>query len=346
MAFGTGEHSITLEDVLARTTEFDILYHYFNVSELPTIIHSPLRQDNRPSFGLYTLDGKRVHYTDLATKDRGGLFDLLMKYWGESYKDMLNHLWKDLPNFSNANVQFNSMKSERTYQYQSLKSRNIDLQCKVREWRDYDIEYWASYGISLEWLKYADIYPISHKIVIRDGQRYVFGADKYAYAYVERKEGKVTLKIYQPYNKGGYKWSSSIDRSVWGLWTKIPKYGDNLIISSSVKDCLNIMCNLGIPAICMQGEGYKPKPQIIEELKGRYKNIILFYDNDYNNPDNPGRKDSIELSLEYNLKRVEIPVKYESKDPSDLFKKYGKDRYLEIMNEILKDVLWKKNGDQ
>ena len=106
------------------------------------------------------------------------------------------------------------------------------------------------------------------------------------------------------------------------------------------------MCNLGIPAICMQGEGYKPKPQIIEELKSRYKNVILFYDNDYNNPDNPGRKDSMELSLEYNLKRVEIPAKYESKDPSDLFKKYGRDRYLEIMNEILKDVLWKKNGDQ
>lgn len=343
MAFASGEHSITLEDILARITEFDILYYYFNVSELPTIIHSPLRQDNRPSFGLYTSDGKRVHYTDFATKDKGGLFDLLMKYWGENYKEMLNHLWKDLPNFSNANVQFNSIKSKNTYQ--SLKSRNIDLQCKVREWRNYDIEYWASYGISLEWLKYADIYPISHKIVIRDSHRYVFGADKYAYAYVERKEGKITLKIYQPYNNSGYKWSNNIDRSVWSLWTKIPKFGNNLIISSSVKDCLNIMCNLGIPAICMQGEGYKPKPQIIEELKSRYKNIILFYDNDYNNPDNPGRKDSMELSLEYNLKRVEIPAKYESKDPSDLFKKYGRDRYLEIMNEILKDVLW-KNGDQ
>lgn len=344
MAFASGEHSITLEDVLARTTEFDILYHYFNVSELPTIIHSPLRQDNRPSFGLYTLDGKRVHYTDLATKDRGGLFDLLMKYWGESYKDMLNHLWEDLPNFSNANVQFNSMKSEGSYQYQSLKSRNIDLQCKVREWRDYDIEYWASYGISLEWLKYADIYPISHKIVIRDGQRYVFGADKYAYAYVERKEGKVTLKIYQPYNKVGYKWSSNIDRSVWSLWTKIPEYGDNLIISSSVKDCLNIMCNLKIPSICLQGEGYLPKPHIMEELKSRYKNIIVFFDNDFTNPNNPGHNDAVKLCKEYNLKMIEIPKEYKSKDPSDLFKKYGRDKYLEIMNEILKDVLWKNGG--
>lgn len=338
MAFGTGEHSITLEDVLSRTTEFDILSYYFGVNELPTVIHSPLRKDSNPSFGLYTLDGKRVHFTDLATKDKGGLFDLLMKYWGESYKDMLKHLWEDLSNFPSASVRLNSIREGKTYQ--SLSSRSTDLQCKVREWRDYDIEYWKSYGISLEWLKYADVYPISHKIVISDGHRYVFGADKYAYAYVERKEGKVTLKIYQPFNKGRYKWSSNIDRSVWSLWTKIPKFGDNLIISSSVKDCLNIMCNLGIPAICMQGEGYKPKPQIIEELKSRYKNIILFYDNDYNNPDNPGRKDSMELSLEYNLKRVEIPAKYESKDPSDLFKKYGKDRYLEIMNEILKDVLW------
>ena len=344
MAFGTGEHSITLEDVLSRTTEFDILSYYFGVNELPTVIHSPLRKDSNPSFGLYTLDGKRVHFTDLATKDKGGLFDLLMKYWGESYKDMLKHLWEDLSNFPSASVRLNSIKEGKTYQ--SLSSRSNDLQCKVREWRDYDIEYWKSYGISLEWLKYADVYPISHKIVISDGHKYVFGADKYAYAYVERKEGKVTLKIYQPFNKGGYKWSSNIDRSVWSLWTKIPKFGNNLIISSSVKDCLNIMCNLGIPAICMQGEGYKPKPQIIEELKSRYKNVILFYDNDYNNPDNPGRKDSMELSLEYNLKRVEIPAKYESKDPSDLFKKYGRDRYLEIMNEILKDVLWKKNGDQ
>lgn len=339
-----GEHSITLEDVLLRTTEFDILSYYFGVNELPTVIHSPLRKDSNPSFGLYTLDGKRVHFTDFATKDKGGLFDLLMKYWGESYKDMLKHLWEDLSNFPSASVRLNSIKEGKTYQ--SLSGRSNDLQCKVREWRDYDIEYWKSYGISLEWLKYADVYPISHKIVISDGHRYVFGADKYAYAYVERKEGKVTLKIYQPFNKGRYKWSSNIDRSVWSLWTKIPKFGNNLIISSSVKDCLNIMCNLGIPAICMQGEGYKPKPQIIEELKSRYKNIILFYDNDYNNPDNPGRKDSMELSLEYNLKRVEIPAKYESKDPSDLFKKYGKDRYLEIMNEILKDVLWRKNGDQ
>lgn len=330
MAFGNGEHSITLEDVLARTTEFDILYHYFNVSELPTVIHSPLRQDSRPSFGLYTLDGKRVHYTDLATKDRGGLFDLLMKYWGESYKGMLNHLWKDLPNFSNANVQFNSMKSEKSYQYQSLKSRNIDLQCKVREWKDYDIEYWASYGISLEWLKYADIYPISHKIVIRDGQRYVFGADKYAYAYVERKEGKVTLKIYQPYNKGGYKWSNRHDRSVISLWTKVPEYGDRICICSSMKDALCLWANTGIPALAIQGESYGMSNTAISELKRRYKEVFIALDGD-----KAGVEDSIKLQKDTAFKIIDCPLIDKAKDWSDIYHFYGKEALLKEFKEAL-----------
>lgn len=333
MAFGNGEHSITLEDVLARTTEFGILYHYFNVSELPTVIHSPLRHDSRPSFGLYTLDGKRVHYTDLATKDRGGLFDLLMKYWGESYKDMLNHLWKDLPSFSNANVQFNSMKSERSYQYQSLKSRSIDLQCKVREWRDYDIEYWASYGISLEWLKYADIYPISHKIVIREGQRYVFGADKYAYAYIERKEGKVTLKIYQPYNKGGYKWSNRHDRSVISLWTKVPEYGDRICICSSMKDALCLWANTGIPALAIQGEGYGMSDTAIGELKRRYSHIYILLDND-----EAGLQDAVKLSESTRFTNIVLPKVNDAKDISDLYKSLqDPNRFRGIIMPLFKD---------
>ena len=337
MAFSSGKSSVSLDDILSKVTEADILSYYLGVTTVPTIINSPLRKDNRPSFGLYSPNGKRVYFVDFATKDRGGLFDLLGQMWNCSYKEVLTRINEDISKFcSGANIHSYTpcaVRSTNSY------NKNTDLQCKIRDWRDYDIEYWKSYGITLEWLKYAEVYPISHKIITKDGKRYVFGADKYAYAYVERKEEKVTLKIYQPFNKNGYKWSSNINRSVWSLWTKIPKYGTNLIISSSVKDCLNIMCNLKIPSICLQGEGYLPKPHIMEELKSRYKNIIVFFDNDFANPNNPGHNDAKKLSEEYKLKMVEIPKEYESKDPSDLFKKYGKDRYLVIMNEILKDVL-------
>ena len=342
MAFSSGKSSVSLDDILSKVTEADILSYYLGVTEVPCIINSPLRQDKRPSFGLYSSDGIRIFYIDLATKDSGGLFDLLGKMWNCGFKEVLSKINEDISKFcGGASIHSYTPCAVRST---SSYNKDTDLQCKVRDWRDYDIEYWASYGITLEWLKYAEVYPISHKIVIKDGHRYVFGADKYAYAYVEHKEGKVTLKIYQPFNKAGYKWSSNVDRSVWSLWTKIPKYGNNLILSSSVKDCLNIMCNLGIPSICLQGEGYLPKPQIMKELKSRYKNIIIFFDNDFNNPNNPGHNDAKRLSEEYNLKMIEIPKEYESKDPSDLYKNHGKEVYLKIMNEILGNVLW-KNGN-
>lgn len=331
MAFGTGELSITLEDILAKTTEFEILNYYFMVDELPIVINSPLREDNKPSFGLYTLDDKKVHYYDFSTKDKGGLFDLLMKYWGESYKATLMRVWEDLPNFSNTNVKLNNTIKKKTYQ--SLKSRNIDLQCKVREWRDYDLDYWASYGISLEWLKYADIYPISHKIVIRDNQRYVFGADKYAYAYVERKEGKVTLKIYQPFNKGGYKWSNRHDRSVISLWTKVPEFGDKICICSSMKDALCLWANTGIPSLAIQGEGYGMSDTAINELKRRYKHIYILLDND-----ETGLLDAEKLAQTTGFTNIVLPQFNGGKDVSDLFKSLqDPNKFKNMVLDLFKD---------
>ena len=70
------------------------------------------------------------------------------------------------------------------------------------------------------------------------------------------------------------------------------------------------------------------------------------FDNDFNNSDNPGHKDAERLCKEYAFRMVEIPKEYKSKDPSDLFKNYGKNKYLEIMKEILKDVLWKSGNLQ
>lgn len=331
MAFGTGELSITLEDILAKTTEFEILNYYFMVDELPIVINSPLREDNKPSFGLYTLDDKKVHYYDFSTKDKGGLFDLLMKYWGESYKATLMRVWEDLPNFSNTNVKLNNTIKKKTYQ--SLKSRNIDLQCKVREWRDYDLDYWASYGISLEWLKYADIYPISHKIVIRDNQRYVFRADKYAYAYVERKEGKITLKIYQPFNKGGYKWSNRHDRSVISLWTKVPEFGDRICICSSMKDALCLWANTGIPSLAIQGEGYGISDTAINELKRRYKHIYILLDND-----EAGLLDAEKLAQTTGFTNIVLPQFNGGKDVSDLFKSLqDPNKFKNMVLDLFKD---------
>lgn len=278
MAISSGRSSVSLEDVLNKVTEADILSFYLGVNEVPCVIHSPLRKDKKPSFGLYSIDGKRVFYTDLSTREKGGLFDLLSQMWGITYIEVLNKINKDIPKFiSHSNIKsYNTCNIKTSSNYNS----STDLKCKIRDWKQYDIEYWESYGISLKWLKYAEVYPISHKIIVKEDKQYIFGADKYAYAYVEHKEGKVTLKIYQPFNKNGYKWANKHDASVISLWTKVPEYGDKICICSSLKDALCLWANTGIPSLAIQGEGYAMSNTAINELKRRYKKIFILLDND------------------------------------------------------------------
>lgn len=328
MAVSSGRSSVSLEDILSRVSEGDILSFYLGIYEVPCIIHSPLREDKRPSFGLYSIDGKRIFYTDLSTREKGGLFDLLSNMWGVSYKEVLERINKDLSKFaSTSNVKAYSPCSIRT---SSTYSTSTDLQCKIRDWRDYDIEYWKSYGISLDWLKYAEVYPISHKIIIKDGKKYVFGADKYAYAYVEHKEGKVTLKIYQPFNKSGYKWANKHDTSVISLWTKVPKQGDIICICSSLKDALCLWANTGIPSIAIQGEGYTISDTAINELERRYKKVFILFDND-----EAGLLNGEKLSQQTGFINVVLP-KFEEwgnpKDVSDLYNSLqDKEKFKDIM---------------
>lgn len=327
MAIGKSNPSVTLDDILSKTTEADILAYYLGVTEIPCVIHSPLRIDDKASFGLYSRDGHRVYYVDFATKDRGNTFDILCKLWGCNYIEALAKIDHDISKFSTKDLGINTSKQHLTPKI--FKLNNTELQCKVRDWAPHDIEYWASYGISLDWLKYAEVYPISHKIVIKDGNKYAFGADRYAYAYVEHKEGKVTLKIYQPKNTKGYKWSNKHDKSVISLWTKIPEYGDKVCICSSLKDALCLWSNLGIPALSIQGEGYNMSNTAVNELKRRYKEIYILLDND-----EAGLKDGLSLSESTGFINLVLPKFKEGKDISDAYKVLGKERWLKLIKPL------------
>ena len=312
MAFSKGKPDVSLEDILTKVTEAELLASYLNVFRVPCIINSPLREDKRPSFGLYTNDGKRIFYTDLSTGDRGGIFDLLGKLWGLPYNKVLERIYNDIPKI---NKKYTEAVPQKFYMRTSTEyNKDTELLCKVRDWEAKDIEYWEKYGITLDWLKYAEVYPISHKIIRKNGRDYVLGADKLAYAYVERKEGKVTLKIYQPYNKHGYKWSNKHDNSVISLWTKVPETGNRICICSSLKDALCLWSNTGIPCIAVQGEGYKISTTAINELKRRYENIYILFDND-----EAGLIDGEKLSKETGFTNIVLPKFEGGKDISDYY---------------------------
>lgn len=311
MAVSNGRSSVTLEDIISKVSEADILSYYLGINEVPCVINSPLRQDKKPSFGLYSRDGTRIFYTDLSTGEKGGLFDLLSQIWNKSYNEVLYKVYSDIPKFSLNDTITNSINTIKTI---NNYNKDTDLQCKVREWRNYDIEYWESYGISLQWLKYAEVYPISHKIVIKNGNSFIFKADKYAYAYVEHKENKVTLKIYQPFNTEGYKWSNKHDSSVISLWTKVPQSGEIICICASLKDALCLWANTGIPSIAIQGEGYSISNTAINELKRRFNKVFILLDND-----EAGIINGKKLAEQTGFINIVLPKIHEEKDISDLY---------------------------
>ena len=323
-----GTDTISIDDVRRITTDYEVVNKYLGISVVPSNINSILREDKNPSLCIFPYKDS-LFYKDFGTNQSGNIYQLLSLYWSIP----LNQVYRKIITDFNSNNKLSCCKkSSKTI---IKRKSNINIKVKIRNWKPWDIEYWSSYGISLKWLEYCDIFPISHIFLIhQNGEQLTISADKYAYVYIERKDNKVSLKIYQPYSTN-FKWMSKHDASVWDLWTKIPEKGDKLIITSSRKDALCLWANTGIPSLSLQGEGYVPKEKVINQLKERYSKIYVFYDNDFENKVNNGRNYGRILAEKFNLQQIEIPTEYKSKDPSDLYKNWGKEVFLNVINQLI-----------
>ena len=318
----------SVQEVMARVSHADLLSYYLGIDSLPVLINSPLRTDTHPSFFIYSPDGSKVLYKDYATGDKGDIYSLLTHKDNISFGELIRKIA--------ANKRFIHSPSDAAFQVTPSNDKRLvpreprELKVKIREWRDYDIQWWSKWGISLKWLQYAEVYPISHKIVYKGSQRYVFHAAKYAYVFVERKENNISLKVYQPeVSDKRWKWDNSNDGSVVGLWTKVPKTGEKLVICSSLKDALCLWANIGIPAIYVQSETTGLSRTAQEVLRNRFKNIYICFDNDA-----PGLLDGEELALKTGFRNVVLPYFDEGKDISDLYKAKGKEEFIRIVKPL------------
>ena len=320
MIVGKTSTSLSIPELFEKYSEIRILTAVFpEITSVPCKISSPFRADNNPSFSIYLDNDHHVKFKDFGDKDvRGSLLDLLCKKWNCTFNQVFDRILEVMSKTEGSDVTY-KVKQIKTLTRKET-SELTKIQVKVRPWQQYDYDYWQSYGIDRQWLKYAEIYPISHKIITKKDKEtgkqrtYTFTADKYAYCFVERKEGKLSLKIYQPYNTEGFKWCSKMDSSVVGLWTKIPETGDRVVLCSSMKDALCLSCQCHIPTLCLQGEGYNMSETAIRELKRRYQKVFICYDTDV-----AGLLDSENLAIKTGFCNI-IPDLGDCKDLSDYFK--------------------------
>lgn len=353
---------IAREDV--SLSDRDILKRYLGITFTTSCaIQSPLREDDHnPSFSIQEWND-RITWKDFGTGEHGNVVGLMAKLWNVSYSDALLKIKFDegdpIPRVGLI----------RRYKGKIHLTSQSTMRIRVREWKDWDREFWASFGISQKFCEACNVYPISHAFFTKQDDKgithtYSVPMDKYAYAYVEFKDGKESIKLYQPYSKT-MKWLSKHDQSVWDLWTQAFMWADKVsnkavILTSSRKDAMCLWENLRIPAMSLQGEGYIPKPKVMKQVLDRFEKVYIWYDNDYSHKDdNPGQDNARKLIETYpSLINVCIPDEYLSKDPSDLVKNHGvetlkrlwktltKDETTHISKAILTTFIMKKNNSR
>ena len=321
MIVGKTSSSISIPELFEKYSEVSILTAVFpEITSIPCKICSPFRADSNPSFSIFLDDAGHIRYKDFGESEtKGSLLDLLCKKWNCSFYQVFDKILETMQK-QEKDTDVTIKPKQVKLMTRKESSELTKIQVAVRPWRQYDLDYWQSYGITKPWLTHAGVYPISHKIITKKDKetgktsKFIFPTDELAYCFTEYKDGNLSLKIYQPYNTRGFKWCSKMDSSVISLWTKVPEYGDRIVICSSLKDALCLSANIHIPAIAPQGEAYNMSQSAIKELKRRYKKVFICFDTD-----EPGLKDAKNLSEKTGFSFI-VPDLGTCKDISDFYK--------------------------
>jgi 5S rRNA maturation endonuclease (ribonuclease M5) len=326
---------ITREDLLTVRTQEEIFSFYMgeSITQLG-VYHSPLREDNIPSFALYFHKRERdtLMFYDFATKDSGDFIVLVMKLFSLNYKEALHKIAYDLGILSTP-VNPGHIQSNYT---RIVAKEKVRLGIRKRYWMSHDKEFWKSFGITKATLEKFNVCPIDY-IFYNDN---AVSAHKYAYAYIEFKDGNVSYKIYQPFEERHKKWVNNADYSVHQGYMQLPQSGELLIITKSLKDVMSINDCLGISAIGLQSESVMMKASVMGEYKARFSKVICLFDND-----EAGVRLAKSFIEEFNVPYFIVPkIKEKTKDFSDLVRDAGKENAVKIVKNLINEIRAKESN--
>ena len=206
------------------------------------------------------------------------------------------------------------------------------IQVEVKDFSEAELKWWGSFGVTKDILNKFKIY--SCKTVFLNGTIYAQSAQHspfYGY-YFGKKENIEQWRIYMPKRKE-FRFIGNVPTKTIQGYKQLPKTGKVVVITKSMKDCLS-MYSFGIPAIAPNSETQFLTDSMLEDLKKRFKYIVVFYDNDL-----PGIKNMRKIKKNHpELNYFYIPRHYEAKDFSDFYQKYGRTKTLDIIKSYLKQL--------
>lgn len=314
---------LTKENILKYISEEDIfrkyISHNFNLGES---FKSPLRDDDdTPSFNVYyNHEQGRVLYKDFG-RTSGSAFTFVMELYHLTFTEALIKINNDfnlglLPKYITKNlVVTNKPTIIAPRVIVEPKKVVIKLFAYTRSFTQKDLEYWASFGITLPTLKKFNVYAI-YKLFTANYLKWTHSEDNPIYGYYFKKT--LNIKAYRPFAPKGERWSSDLDSRVdLQGYDQLPETGEILIITKAMKDVMTLY-ELGYNAVAPTSENSVIPKEKVLELLSRFKIVYSLYDRD-----KTGVINARKLWKEYGIIPLFVPKKLACKDISDARKLHG-----------------------
>ena len=327
---------ITKELILSRFSEEQLMEYYLHLPVKKGLFRSPLRRDKQPTCSFYRNKSGTLIFKDFATGQHLNVFDVVQSIFKCNYFESLRIIANDFGIVRDSALRKNPGKINLNPI--KIKDKEISkIQIEVQEFTDGELKWWGKYGISKDILKRFDVYSCKHVFLndqlFAESQQHcpIFGY------YGKKYQGLELWRCYFP-KRTSFRFITNWPSKKIQGYDQLPKKGKLLVITKSMKDSM-CLYSCGITACAPNSENLFIPDKVLEDLKNRFENIVVLYDND-----RPGLYNMAKIRKEHpELTYVFIPKKYGSKDISDFYKDHGRK---ETLNLIKTFILWLKEHRQ
>ena len=321
----TFEPKITKGYLLSKYSEETYMEYYLGIKVKKGLFRSPLRKDNTPTCSFYRNKSGELIFHDFSGDFYGNFINVVMRKYNVSYYKAIDIIAEDFGFTNNTSTTHIAIQESQS---KIKKSDPANIRIEIKDFNKKELSWWKEYGITKEILNKFHVY--SCKNVFLNGELVNTNNNNLIFGYYGGKKDKLELwRIYFP-GRTTYRFLTNWPSSKIQGFNELPKEGKLLVITKSLKDCMTLY-SLGIPAIAPNSENIFINDNTLENLKSRFKYVVVMYDNDQAGISNMRKIKKKHPELLYYF----IPRKYEAKDISDFYKKYKKKKTINFIKEVI-----------
>lgn len=329
----TIDPKITKEFLLSKNSEETYMSYYLGIPVKKGLFRSPLRADNHNTCSFFRGRSGNLYFKDFATGQCLTFEGVVMEKYHCTYPNALKIIAKDFGYIQSSEVKKQEIKIQPKFEGE----KETFIQVEIKDFSESELKWWNSFGVTKQTLDKYKVYSI--KTVFLNGNIYAQSTQHspiYGY-YFGKKENIEQWRIYMPKRKE-FRFIGNVSTKTIQGYKQLPDNGKLLVITKSMKDTM-LLSSLGIPAVAPNSETQFVSEKLLDEFRERFKNIVLLYDSDLT-----GVRFMNKIRKQYrDLIVCMIPRKYEAKDISDFYQKYGRSKTISLIKESINYIKREKD---